>query len=135
MLIHIYPVLPFPIHITPGPPIYEQIVQAVKLSLTTGRLKPGDRFPSVRTISTELGVNPNTVQKAATVLTNLGILEIRSGQGSFIAEPSVPSDKKSRLKPLEPLVKDLLVEAAQMGVSTDELITLVQEEARKLNRL
>jgi GntR family transcriptional regulator len=110
-------------------------VQAVKLSLTTGRLKPGDRFPSVRTISTELGVNPNTVQKAATVLTNLGILEIRSGQGSFIAEPSVPSDKKSRLKPLEPLVKDLLVEAAQMGVSTDELITLVQEEARKLNRL
>lgn len=128
-------VLPFPIQIQPGPPIYEQIVQAVKLALATGRLKPGDRFPSVRTISTELGVNPNTVQKAATVLTNLGILEIRSGQGSYIAEPSVPSDKRSRLRPLEPLVKELLVEAAQMGVTDEELLELIKEQARKLKRL
>jgi GntR family transcriptional regulator len=128
-------VLPFPIQIVAGPPIYEQIVHAVKLALATGRLKPGDRFPSIRTISLELGVNPNTVQKAATVLTNLGILEIRSGQGSFVAEPSVPSDKKSRLKPLEPLVKNLLIEASQSGVTDEELLTFIEEQSRKLKRL
>ncbi len=126
--------LPFPIQLLPGQPIYEQIVHAVKRALATGHLQPGDRFPAVRTISSELGVNPNTVQKAATVLINLGLLEIRSGQGSFIAQPSLPGDKKSRLKPLEPLVEDLLIEASRQGLTEEEIIAFVQSQARKLKR-
>jgi GntR family transcriptional regulator len=127
-------VLSFPIQLLPGQPIYEQIVHAVKRALVTGHLQPGDRFPAVRTISTELRVNPNTVQKAATVLINLGVLEIRSGQGSFIAEPSLPESKKSRLKPLEPLVENLLVEAARQGLSEEEIVSFVQSQSRKLKR-
>ena len=126
--------LPFAIQILPGQPIYEQIVHAVKRSLATGHLQPGDRFPAVRTISSELGVNPNTVQKAATVLITLGVLEVRPGQGSFIAEPSPPGDKKSRLKPLEPIVENLLVEAARQGLGEEELLSFVQSQARKLKR-
>ncbi len=126
--------LPFPIQLLPGQPIYEQIVHAVKRALATGHLQPGDRFPAVRTISSELGVNPNTVQKAATVLINLGLLEIRSGQGSFIAQPSLPGDKKSRLKPLEPLVEDLLIEASRQGLTEEEIVAFVQSQARKLKR-
>ena len=124
--------LPFPIQIQPGQPIYEQIVHAVKRALASGHLKAGDRFPAVRVISTELGVNPNTVQKAATVLVNLGILEVRSGQGSFIAEPSPPTDKRSRWKPLEPLVETLLVEAARQGLDEEELLSLIRSQSRKL---
>jgi GntR family transcriptional regulator len=127
-------VLPFPIQILPGQPIYEQIVHAVKRALASGHLKPGGRFPAVRAISSELGVNPNTVQKAATVLVNLGILEVRSGQGSFIAEPSHAPDKRSRWKPLEPLVETLLVEAARQGLDEEELLSLVRNQARKLKR-
>ena len=126
--------LPFPIRILPGQPIYEQLVHAVKKALATGHLKPGDRFPAVRVISTELGVNPNTVQKAATVLINMGILEVRSGQGSFIAEPSLTGDIKSRLKPLEPLVENLLIEAARQGLDEEEILSLVQNHLRKLKR-
>ncbi len=126
--------LPFPIQIQPGQPIYEQIVHAVKRALASGHLKPGDRFPAVRAISTELGVNPNTVQKAATVMINLGILEVRSGQGSFIAEPSHPTDKQSQLKPLEPLIETLLVEAARQGLDEEELLSLVKNQSRKLKR-
>jgi GntR family transcriptional regulator len=127
-------VLPFPIQVQPGQPIYEQIVHAVKRALASGHMKPGDRFPAVRAISTELGVNPNTVQKAATVLINLGILEVRSGQGSFVAEPNHASDKRSRWKPLEPLVETLLVEAARQGLDEEELLSLVRNQSRKLKR-
>jgi GntR family transcriptional regulator len=127
-------VLPFPIQILPGQPVYEQIVHAVKRALLTGHLKPGDRFPAVRAISSELRVNPNTVQKAATVLINLGVLEVRSGQGSFVAEPSLPTDKRSRLKPLEPLAENLLIEAARQGLDDEELLTFIQTQARKMKR-
>ncbi len=126
--------LPFPIQILPGQPIYEQIVHAVKRAVATGHLQPGDRFPAVRTISVELGVNPNTVQKAATVLINLGVLEVRPGQGSFVAPPSPPSDKRSRLKPIEPIVENLLVEASRQGLTDDELLAFIQIQARKLKR-
>ena len=126
--------LPFPIQIVPGQPIYEQIVHAVKRALVTGHLVPGDRFPAVRTISAELQVNPNTVQKASTVLINMGILEVRSGQGSFVAEPSPPTGRRDRLKPLEPLVETLLVEAARQGLDDDELLSFIQTQARKMKR-
>ena len=56
--------LPFLIELGAGAPIYEQIVEAVRRAVASGRLKEGDRFPSVRAISAELRVNPNTVQKA-----------------------------------------------------------------------
>ncbi len=119
----------------PGRSIYEQIVHAVKRALATGHLQPGDRFPAIRTISVELHINPNTVQKAVTALIGIGILEVRPGQGCFISSTSRITDRKARLKVLEPLVEKLLVEAAQQGLDEDEILTLVQNQARKLKRL
>ena len=127
--------LPFPINLVPGRTIYEQIVHAVKRALATGHLQPGDRFPAIRTISVELHVNPNTVQKAVTVLIGAGILEVRSGQGCFIASTSRITDRKNSRKVLEPLVEKLLVEAAQQGLDEEEILALIQNQARKLRRL
>ncbi len=126
--------LPFPLQIVPGAPIYDQIVQAVKRALASGHLRPGDRFPAVRAISTELGVNPNTVQKAATILIELGLLEVRPGQGSFIAEPAPPNNRQLRSKALIPLVDHLLVEAAHLGIGHDELLTLIDKQFRQLHK-
>src|SRR6185436_6174656 len=83
--------LPFPLSLRPGQPIYEQIVYAAKKALAQGLLAPGDRFPSVRTISEDLGVNPNTVQKAVAELTSLGVLEVHPGQGCFVARTISPA--------------------------------------------
>jgi DNA-binding transcriptional regulator YhcF (GntR family) len=99
-------VLPFPIHLVPGRPIYEQIVHAVKRALTTGHLQPGDRFPAIRTLSTELRINPNTAQKAVAVLVRENILEVRTGQGCFIASASRVTNRKSSLHLLEPLAEN-----------------------------
>ena len=83
--------MPFPIELTAGAPIYEQIVEAVRRAIASGRLKAGDRFPAMRVISAELRVNPNTVQKAVAELTSLGLLEVRAGQGCYVAARSMLS--------------------------------------------
>ena len=54
--------LPFSIELKPGFPVAEQIVFAVRKAVVVGQLRPGDRFPSVRVLSQELRVNPNTAQ-------------------------------------------------------------------------
>lgn len=124
--------LPFPIKLQSGKPIYEQIVHAVKRAVATGHLPPGSRFPSVRAISQELNVNPNTVQKAVSELTAQRILEVHPGLGCFVRQRPV-SQKEVRNVALQPLMEKLLVEAAHHGVSKEDLIRMMETEWRKLN--
>ncbi len=126
--------LPFPIQLAAGQPIYEQLVHAVKRALATEHLRPGDRFPAVRTISTELKINPNTVQKAITALVVAGVLEVRPGQGSFVAQ-SVAADRREQSRTLEPIIEKLLVEASRLGLDEEQLHFLIQKQARKMKRL
>ena len=51
-----------------GLPIYEQVYNGILRLADIGALKPGDQLPSVRAVASEAGVNPNTVQKAYTML-------------------------------------------------------------------
>ena len=67
-------------------PIYLQIVELVKKNIATGDLVPGDKLPSVREMSKDLGVNPNTLQRSYGELERLGITYTRRGMGSFISE-------------------------------------------------
>lgn len=123
--------LPFPIDLTAGAPIYEQIVEAVRRAVATGRLKEGDRFPSVRAISAELRVNPNTVQKAVTELTALGLLEVHPGQGCYIAARSSGTARERR-EALSPLLERLVVEASHQGVDEATLLELLRAKCREL---
>lgn len=123
--------LPFSIQLSPGAPIYEQIVDAVKRAIATGRLKAGDRFPSVRTISAELRVNPNTVQKAVADLTSQGVLEVHLGQGCYIAERTESTAREQRVA-LGPLLEQLVVEAAHHGVDEQALHELLKAKWREL---
>jgi GntR family transcriptional regulator len=125
--------LPFPIQIQAGRPIYEQIVHAVKRALATEHLQPGDRFPAVRAISAELGINPNTVQKAVSALVAEGVLEVRPGQGSFVAQ-SVAADRREQARTLEPIVEKLLIEASRLGLDDEQLLFFIQKQARKMKR-
>lgn len=125
--------LPFPLQIQPGQPIYEQIIHAVKRALATGHLSPGDRFPPVRAISAELRINPNTVQKAVTALVAAGVLEVRYGQGSFVA-PNVVADRREKARTLEPIIENLLIESSRLGLDEKELLFLIEKQTRKMKR-
>jgi len=112
--------LPFPLEIRPGAPVYEQIVYAVKRAMAQGSLKPGDRFPSVRSLSQDVGVNPNTVQKAVAELTAQGVLEVHAGQGCFV-RAFAPPGKADGLKELHGLLETLAVEASRLGLSETDV--------------
>lgn len=65
--------------------ISRQIVDAIRMQITTGDLAQGAQVPSVRGLAQQLGINPNTVAKAYTILTSEGWLESRQGLGLFVA--------------------------------------------------
>ena len=119
--------LPFSVNFRPGVPPYEEIVVAVKRAIAMGKLRPGDAFPSVRAISRELKLNPNTCQKAAAALTASGILEVRPGIGTVVCEPpSLSLEEKRSL--LAEALESLTVEARRLGLNRDELIRLLEEQ-------
>ena len=125
--------LPFPIRLLPGRPIYDQLVFAAKRALARGILAPGDRFPSVRTISQELRVNPNTVQKAIAELTALGVLEVRPGQGCFVAPSSHPT-RSDAAEAIAPLLEELVVEAHGLGLSEEDVKRALGKQWQSLKR-
>ncbi len=110
----------------PGIPIYLQIVLYVKRGIVAGLIKRGDELPSRRILSTLLGVNPNTVQKAYKILEDELLIESHSGAKS---EVSFSMDIINSLR--EELVgndtKMLISSMKQMGLSKEEAIVLIEK--------
>ncbi|MEN8254198.1 MAG: GntR family transcriptional regulator [Verrucomicrobiota bacterium] len=118
--------LPFKIQFTQGRPVYEQVLFAAKKAIVCGQLKPGDAFPSVRVLSQELRINPNTAQKVSAHLREEGLIEVKPGLGSVITESArvLKSQKKELLgRELERLV----VEAKKLKLTKED----VQEALRQ----
>jgi len=124
-------ILPFALRIQPGLPISEQLVYAVKKAVISGLLKPGSRFPSVRAVSQDLRIHPNTAHKAIAVLVGEGLLEVHPGIGTVVGRiPSGPSEKE--LKLLEGEAERLVVEAKNRRLRLDDVQRMVE---RQWNRL
>jgi len=69
-----------------GVPPYLQIVQQVKQALQVGILEPNDQLPTVKEVVAQIAINPNTVAKAYRELENLGLVEGRTGSGTFVKQ-------------------------------------------------
>ena len=65
-----------------GSPIYQQIIRYLEQGIAAGTIRDGDGLPSRRVLSAQLGVNPNTVQKACRMLEEAGLITSRSGAKS-----------------------------------------------------
>src|SRR3954465_939280 len=76
--------LPFSLALRPGEPVVDQVVYAVTRAVVSGQLRPGDRFPSVRSLSQELKVNPNTAQRIVALLVEAGLLAVEPGIGTVV---------------------------------------------------
>ena len=122
--------IPFRVAFQPGASLYEQVVYAAKKALVSGQLRPGDPFPSVRTLSTDLKINPNTAHKVVTHLLNEGLLEVRPGTGTVVAAPPASTAaERSRLLGNE--LEELVVEAKKLSMSLDEVtVALAQHWSR-----
>ena len=101
---------PFSITIHPGQPISDQIVYAAKRAIISGQLRHGDPFPSVRTLSKELRINPNTAHKAIVELVDAGLLSMHPGKGTVVEVPAAVNPKE-RARLLRQKIEELVVEA------------------------
>lgn len=106
-------------------PIYDQLIRGVVRLKSLGVLQPGEKLPSVRSLAGQLGVNPNTVQKAYQMLETQGVIYSVSGKGSFISDSMGASDEL--LQAAEERVRNVLAEAAQTGVQKKRVLDITDE--------
>jgi GntR family transcriptional regulator len=126
-------VLPFFIELKPGRPITEQVIFAVKKAVVTGQLKAGQPFPSVRVVSQELRINPNTAHKIIAALVAEGVLITTPAVGSVVAEQAA-GDRTERAVLLGADLERVVVEAKKLGLTLDEVQTGLAAHWMKLNR-
>ena len=125
-------VIPFRVSFRAGISLFEQIVYAAKKAMVSGQLRPGDAFPSVRTLSRELKINPNTAHKIVAHLINEGLLENRPGIGTVVAAPP-ESSKKERTQLLGHEIEELVVEAKRLGIGREEMLTSISAHWQRLS--
>ena len=123
--------LPFSIELKPGLPIAEQVVFAVKKAVVAGQLKPGQAFPSVRVVSQELKINPNTAHKIVAALVAEGVLVTTPAVGSVVAEHAA-GDRAERAALLVDELERVVVEARKLGLTLDEVSAGLSTQWRKL---
>ena len=123
--------IPFRLSFQPGVSLYEQVVYAAKKAVVSGRLRSGDPFPSVRALSKELKINPNTAHKVITHLVGEGVLEIRPGLGAFVAERA-EATAAERARLLDGQFEKLVVEAKRLGVGLPEVLEAVSAHWERL---
>lgn len=125
--------IPFRISFRPGVSLFDQIVYASKKAMIAGQLRAGDPYPSVRTLSKELKINPNTAHKVVSHLVSEGLLETRPGIGTVVAE--LPdSSRKDRARLLGMEMEELVVEAKHLGIGLDEMLSSFSAHWQRLTR-
>ena len=105
-------------------PIYEQIISGIERMILSGELEEKDALPSVRQLSLELSVNPNTLQKAYAELEQRGICFSVPGSGRYVSDNALDIIKKERraaLSEIERITRELI----QCGVGIDEITAAV----------
>jgi GntR family transcriptional regulator len=113
-------VTPFRLRLRPGVPIHEQVVYAATRAIVAGQMRPGEVFPSVRAMSRDLSINPNTAHKVIAQLLADGLLESTPGIGTVVA--SLPrSTAAQRTVLLNEQIEALVVEAKRLSIGVDDV--------------
>jgi GntR family transcriptional regulator len=127
-------VIPFRLTLRPGVAVGEQVLYAAKKAIVAGQLRPGDPFPSVRALSRDLKINPNTAHKVVTQLLNEGLLEVLPGIGTVVARPPA-SSAAQRGHLLRGELEQLVVEAKHLGLSLNDVVEALNDHWHHLGGL
>ncbi len=114
-------------------PIYVQIEDYIFLELAQGKLKAGDKLPSVRALAVELTVNVNTVQRALRELTAQGYIYSKRGEGNFVTEDEALLEAAKR----KLLVSELAAFVSRMeklGVERDKIGRILEQYLQETDR-
>lgn len=119
-------------------PIYEQIVRQVKLAVADGTLAGGQMLPSVRQLSRDIALNPNTIARAYRELQTQAILEPLRGRGMIVRRDAIESCLDARNELVAANLRAALADAFAGGMSNDQVRaifeTALSESPAETNR-
>ena len=126
--------LPFTVELRTGASVYEQLVYAVQRAIVSNQLSPGDRFPSIRTLSQELRINPNTAQKVVTRLVDQRLL-LSSPESEHSLRGSRSHHRGERSSLLVHEAEQLVVEARRLSLTLEQVVEAVQHHWIRLSEV
>ena len=115
-------------------PIYRQIVDQVADQIACGRLRVGDRLPSVRELAQALPANQNTILKAYEILEHEGLIARRHGDGTFVTSRASALDGRARRQVLGDLLGQVARKAVLFDVPAVELHNRLDEELHQVGQ-
>lgn len=107
-------------------PLYEQLVEQLRRQIVLGGMKAGAAMPSVRQLATELGINPNTIQKAYRRMEEEGMILSIPGKGSFVSDDLADMLTKQR-EDQRSKARQMLQACREMGLTKEEITQMVEE--------
>ena len=117
----------------PGEPIVDQVVFAAQKAFIAGDLQPGEPFPSVRVLASDLKIHPNTAHKAIQHLIQERWLEVHQGIGTVVARRPEPR-RGDRKRLLQQEVEHLVVEAIRVQLELPELLEAIEDQWVRLKQ-
>jgi GntR family transcriptional regulator len=124
----------FAIHASGPDPIWRQIEEGVRRLVALGALTPGAAVPSVRDLARELRVNPNTVARAYQRLTENGVLTVRRGEGTYVADEPSQLRKSEKHDVLREAATRYASSAIAVGAEVDEAAAEVESAYQRVVR-
>ncbi|MDZ7796235.1 MAG: GntR family transcriptional regulator [Candidatus Marinimicrobia bacterium] len=110
-------------------PIYLQLADRIREAIMAGDLKRGEAIPSVRQLSAEYRLNPQTILNATQLLVNEGLLEKRRGRGYFVTDLAQGSLKESAVAEFkETSVPALVRQAKMLNISREALSEMIKKQ-------
>ena len=114
-----------------GQPIYEQICRQIKGAIASGKLKPGEPLPSIRSLARVLRISVITTKRAYEELERDGFIQTVAGKGSFVAQQDLELARESNLREIEAHLQAALELSRQIDLPAEELysmLTVLSEE-------
>ena len=103
-------------------PLYQQVKDSLRRMMLTGLLEPDEKLPSVRSLATQLAINPNTIQRAYAELEAEGYIYYVAGRGSFVSAGD--GEHLRRIAELTGRLVPLLEELKSLGYTREQLLVL-----------
>ena len=111
-------------------PIYAQLIEQIKVGIVSGAFPPGERLPSVRDLATEVGVNPNTMQRALAELERDGLVYSQRTAGRFVTEDQTMIEAAKRGL-AEGHIQTFLAAMRRLGYGKEDILNLLRQENEK----
>ena len=106
-------------------PIYEQVKDGLRKLVISGAIAPDEKLPSVRSLARELGVNPNTIQKAYQDMEKEGIIYSVAGKGSFVND--ITSVKQKEMASSFDMLSSLCRQLKDAGADKAQVLACVEK--------